>query len=787
MPNREEHDVPTVVGRRSTRLSMIIPVAIKGTSADGQSFKENTWTIGINKQGARLASFHRLSVGDEVVIENPLLGHTARARVIRVGEKRFPEDPYEVGVELLEARNVWGVKFPPEDWKASFQPPLPVAEGERTPGGAELLELRARPLEPPPPAKIPAAVEPPAPPEKSAQFNMAIEALSQFAKETEEIVPPEEEGEAPPAALEADKAPALRTEAEQDPAPPGGLRERSLDALAEQVRAARHEAEGLIERLHDFQEGWENELGRVREQAEQTSKQALEGWLDEARDRLSRETDAAAWKSLEEARRRMEDEVPRSAEAFRESAAKVASRVLDEQLAGLGPILDALVASSAGRLKNELKKKLGELEPELKVATEKVVEKLAASNLERTAQAADEKVDAALASLDHTLDQGLAKRLEEIRLEGNRFASELRAASERAVDESSKALAKQGADAAAALNAAAGEAHGKLQATLQVLEGDLRGKVASFRKDLGGSTTSAFEGFRNRLAETVKGFPEELQKSLRHEQQRAAAEAVAEVKKTAGEALAQAKAQFQRQAEDFLELFDHQLSTSGQKHLDRVRTQLAELGKSAVDHLNQVAQARQVERMQLEAQAKQVLEETSSQVAGMVEATATSLGKAVQEATSDYRVQLHKTLDESVTRSTYDFENYFNNLLGGRREAILREISKQADEGAAQVVAEMKSRTEAAAKEATDRVLRQVGQAALVLKEWGDQAASRLEGSFQKSLESLRREAENVARGAADEQRNQSYQIASDLLDRLEKAASILRSTSNEPSDTPKT
>jgi len=80
-----------------------------------------------------------------------------------------------------------------------------------------------------------------------------------------------------------------------------------------------------------------------------------------------------------------------------------------------------------------------------------------------------------------------------------------------------------------------------------------------------------------------------------------------------------------------------------------------------------------------------------------------------------------------------------------------------------------------------------VGQAALVLKEWGDQAASRLEGSFQKSLESLRREAENVARGAADEQRNQSYQIASDLLDRLEKAASILRSTSNEPSDTPKT
>src|SRR5207248_4431722 len=106
-PNPDEHEVPTIVGRRSTRLSMILPITIKGTTGDGQSFKENTWTIGINKQGARIASFHRLTVGDEIVIENPLLGHTAKARVIRVGEKRFPEDPYEVGVELLEPRNVW--------------------------------------------------------------------------------------------------------------------------------------------------------------------------------------------------------------------------------------------------------------------------------------------------------------------------------------------------------------------------------------------------------------------------------------------------------------------------------------------------------------------------------------------------------------------------------------------------------------------------------------------------------------------------------------------------------
>jgi len=465
----------------------------------------------------------------------------------------------------------------------------------------------------------------------------------------------------------------------------------------------------------------------------------------------------------------------------------VAGRVLDEQLAGLGPILEALVASSAGHLKNDINRKLGEFEPELKVATEKVIEKLAAANLERTAQGADGKIAAALASLDHTLDQELARRLEEIRLEGSRVASELRTESKRAAEGSSKALAKQGAEAAASFDAAAGEARGKLQATLQVLEVDLGWKVASFRQQLGDSTTSAFEGFRNQLQDTVKGVPQELEKSLRQEQQRATQEAVAEVKKAAGEALREAKAQFHNQAEDFLELFDHQLLTSGEKNLEQVRTQFAELGKSAADHLNQAAQARQAERARLEAHAKQVLEETRGQVAGMAEATVTSLGKAVQEATVEYRVQLHKTLDESVTHSALDLENYFNSLLEGRRDSILKEINKQAEDGTAQVVSELKGRTEAAAKEANDQVLRQVGLATLVLKDWGDQAASRLEASFQKSLESFRREVDNVARRTADEQRKQSSQIASDFLGRLEKAANILRSTSTEPSDTSKT
>jgi len=80
---------------------------MRGTDAAGQTFKENTWTISANKHGGRIATFRQLAVDDEIVIENPLLGRSAKARVKQVCEKHFAEDPYEVCVELLEAQNVW--------------------------------------------------------------------------------------------------------------------------------------------------------------------------------------------------------------------------------------------------------------------------------------------------------------------------------------------------------------------------------------------------------------------------------------------------------------------------------------------------------------------------------------------------------------------------------------------------------------------------------------------------------------------------------------------------------
>jgi cellobiose-specific phosphotransferase system component IIA len=236
----DESVIPGVVGRRSARLSIIVPVTVRGTDAAGQPFKENTWTISVNKHGGRLAAFHQLAAAAQIVIENPLLGRTAKARVRRVCEKRFAEDPYEVCIELLEQQNVWGVKLPPEDWQKERQvvpgdqksptpqaaphaPKTPEATAENG-GVVETSHLAPRGL----PAELGENTG------ALSQFSMAVSALSRFAGEANAAPPhPAAHGQD---AMGAPKAPAGH---------PQGPDSLALKALQEKIG----EAQSLLQEL----------------------------------------------------------------------------------------------------------------------------------------------------------------------------------------------------------------------------------------------------------------------------------------------------------------------------------------------------------------------------------------------------------------------------------------------------------------------------------------------------------------------------------------------------------
>jgi hypothetical protein len=99
--------------RRSERLLLTIPIRVEGLDARGEKFSENTRTLVINRQGARIQLQH--SVAPRTVLQITTLVGARHAAFQAVG----PTEPLsgeggEWGVECLEEKsNIWGIGFPP--------------------------------------------------------------------------------------------------------------------------------------------------------------------------------------------------------------------------------------------------------------------------------------------------------------------------------------------------------------------------------------------------------------------------------------------------------------------------------------------------------------------------------------------------------------------------------------------------------------------------------------------------------------------------------------------------
>ena len=128
--------------RRSSRLAAAIPIAISGYDERGESFEENTQTIEISKNGAKIATIHRLAPEAELTMTSSVTGHTCLAKVIwRSATPRTSRNVFETGIEVIEPvqpEALWGTVKPlPADW---IEPGPPPTADERL----EYLCQRAR-------------------------------------------------------------------------------------------------------------------------------------------------------------------------------------------------------------------------------------------------------------------------------------------------------------------------------------------------------------------------------------------------------------------------------------------------------------------------------------------------------------------------------------------------------------------------------------------------------------------------------------------------------------------
>jgi len=130
-------------GRRSTRLALSVPIVLHGKDSQQKAFREDTHTLIVNKHGAKLVTSHELVIGEEILIENSSLGSIAKANVVWVSVKRNARGLHEVGVQLVESQNIWGLEYTPDDW---------TAEGKDQGAAAakEAAVPRPTPVEPPP-------------------------------------------------------------------------------------------------------------------------------------------------------------------------------------------------------------------------------------------------------------------------------------------------------------------------------------------------------------------------------------------------------------------------------------------------------------------------------------------------------------------------------------------------------------------------------------------------------------------------------------------------------------
>jgi PilZ domain len=135
--------------RRSTRLTLALPIKVRGIDALHDPFTEQTRTVMVSCHGCKYLSRYYVTKGSEVRLEIPRGDpkHPPRdvtAKVIWVQRPSHTREMLHIGLNLDVPGNVWDIPMPPDDW---FPPP-----GEP----AFVLE------EPPPPA-VPPPPSPPSP------------------------------------------------------------------------------------------------------------------------------------------------------------------------------------------------------------------------------------------------------------------------------------------------------------------------------------------------------------------------------------------------------------------------------------------------------------------------------------------------------------------------------------------------------------------------------------------------------------------------------------------------
>jgi len=735
-------DIP-VVGRRSARLSVIIPITIKGVARNGTPFKENTWTISVNKQGARLFAFHEPSVGDEVAIENPVLGRTAKARVVRVCEKRFPEDPYEIAIELTDAQNVWGVKFPPEDWQKE-KPTPPPARGPAAAPGAPRTEANQQL-------------------EKFTQFNLAMTGLSRFARQAGEgagkEVPPGEEKPPGPSGQAEILSPAYYQEALrllEDKVKKIHSLEQDLESLLKRLEDSRAEVELSLTKIHDTAQQWSADTERIRRDVKETAEQALASSLEKAKLKIQEDIASASSVVTGQAQKRLQDEIPAAVESLLQTAETRLFGLKEEALSTYSSEFQIKHAELTEKANGEIRRltethavsfseKLKTVAEEISLSlcgqVEKSLESAAQSVAGRHLVLLKEQAQSVHTELGTSIRQNLHQAQQEVQEQVTNAEEELRLLREQEAEVARVGIAQSLQEALQALKKGATEGLAELETGRQKLELNSHELLEDFRKHLAELSTRALDGSRNYTETRLQGLRAEVEEAIGQAREKGFQEASDRFQKASEEALRSSLGHLQQATNGELQRIREGLAASEKEVVDGVKKQLVSVGQSTLESLLQDAKT----------------------------------------ASEEYRAYLRKVSLEFREGGEQDLVARLQSTLDGQRATVIAQFQKEATAARDRLSAEVKTQAEQMVQEASDTMYKHVGVAAVTIKSWSEDARAQLENYFQKFLAERLEQIGEFSRASLSAYRSELRTLTAEFSRRLENASRLLQGLETGP------
>ena len=187
-------------------------------------------------------------------------------------------------------------------------------------------------------------------------------------------------------------------------------------------------------------------------------------------------------------------------------------------------------------------------------------------------------------------------------------------------------------------------------------------------------------------------------------------------------------------------------------------------------------------REEMIAERVSTVESAKLEVRAMMRSTLTSLNEEASAFTAEFRDQIKSAWESMKIRGLDELESLHQEAISKHRESILERLQKDAEDLTHVAVGHFRAQSEEAIREANNAINKQVGAAAFLLKDWMDQATTRLERCLEKvetraetAFEAAQARSLKTQMGMMERVQRESEEIALELHDRFQQAASALR------------